>query len=92
MDSVYNKVLKSFCITVYVSKYHLSIIIEVFVDNGVDVNFLNRIDTLTETAAAVNSNLGMETNLVGATLHFPITRQQGMLPFSFTSQRYDTCP
>ena len=39
-------------------------------------SFLRRIDTLTESAAAVNSSLGMETNLVGATLDFPITRQQ----------------
>ena len=44
-------------------------------------SFLIRIDTLTENAGVINSSVGMETNLVGATLDFPITRQQECFPF-----------
>ena len=43
-ESVCNKDLKSFYITNYVPKYHLTISVEVFVDNGVNGQFFSHQD------------------------------------------------
>ena len=49
-------------------------------------------ETLIERVVATSSSLGMETNLIGVTLDFAITKAQWIMPFWSTSLKYDTFP
>ena len=55
-------------------------------------SLFRRAEFFTESVAATSSILGIVTCFKGATLDFPITKHQWILPVSSTMCQYEACP
>ena len=92
LDPVGNKNFEFFGLIPNVTKVTSPSVQKISLSQFICNSLFRRADIFTESVAATSSILGIVMYFKGATLDFPIIKQQCILPVSSAMHKYEACP